>query len=266
MIRMEWEKPYLDALIDELRPFGEVLEVGFALGISSKRIQTFNPKHHTIIESDPKIAAKAATWADGNPNISVVQSNWQTALATLGRFDSIFFNEFSGGIEQEKALKIVQKGDQLVSKIQEEFPQLASLRYSDTDIYEFFCKVEPFQREQMSQFLHELRENSYITDEQYQKFVDKYLLEKKICKKIEKHPDEMMLFLKACLKKHMRKGSRFSAVCNCPISKYEIPEFFETIITSPHFEYQEKHISIEVSKSCAFYPYKEALVMALERL
>lgn len=263
---MEWEKPYLNALIDELRPFGQVLEVGFALGFSAKRIQSFHPKHHTIIESNPEIAEMATEWADGNPAISIIQGTWQKALPKLGVFDAIFFNEFSHGIEEKKAHMVVQKGKQLVAKIHEELPQLATLRYSDTDIEEFFGKVGKFQPEQMAQFIHGLRENGHITQEQYEKFVHKYHLEKKVCKTVEKQGDQMMLFLKACLKKHMHKGSRFSSFCNCPVSKYEVPEFFETIITSPHYEYRESVIPVEVPNSCKYYHYKEALVMVLEKL
>ena len=54
-VRMEWEKPYMEALIDALRPRGNVLEVGFDQGYSSAYIQTFNPQSHTIIEADDKL-------------------------------------------------------------------------------------------------------------------------------------------------------------------------------------------------------------------
>ena len=49
-VMMEWEKPYMHACIDALKPFGDVLEIGFGLGYSAERIQTYHPKSHTIIE------------------------------------------------------------------------------------------------------------------------------------------------------------------------------------------------------------------------
>lgn len=31
-VMMEWEKPYMEACVNKLKPFGRVLEVGFGLG------------------------------------------------------------------------------------------------------------------------------------------------------------------------------------------------------------------------------------------
>ena len=31
-VMMEWEKPYMEACIDELKPKGNVLEIGFGMG------------------------------------------------------------------------------------------------------------------------------------------------------------------------------------------------------------------------------------------
>lgn len=62
-VMMEWEKPYMEACIDALKPIGDVLEVGFGLGYSSTRIQKYHPKSHTIIECDPTVVQKAKEWA-----------------------------------------------------------------------------------------------------------------------------------------------------------------------------------------------------------
>lgn len=267
---MEWENSYIDALIEGLHPVGKVLEIGF-LAYSSKRIQSFHPKHHTILESDSEIAAKASDWAKGNPAISVIQGRWEEALPKLGVFDAIFFNDFKPSIEEEKAQcrevgsLVVEKGKKIVSQIKEEIPQLVKFRYSNSELEEFLGQVGKSQSAQLSIFIHELLENGQISEEQYEHLVHQYHLEKKGRKCIEKE-DPIMRFLKLCLKKHMHKGSRFSCFCAHPLSKYEDPEFFETIITSPHFSYQEKLISVEVPKSCQYYKYKEALVMVVEKL
>ncbi len=39
LVRMEWEKPYKAALIDALRPSGDVLLIGFGLGLAASLIQ-----------------------------------------------------------------------------------------------------------------------------------------------------------------------------------------------------------------------------------
>ena len=37
-VMMEWEKPYMEACIDTLDPSGSVLEIGFGLGYSAKKL------------------------------------------------------------------------------------------------------------------------------------------------------------------------------------------------------------------------------------
>src|SRR5262249_17301073 len=87
-VMMEWEKPYMDACIDALKPFGDVLEIGFGLGYSAERIQTYHPRSHTIVEFHPEVAARAREWAKRYPNVMIVEDTWQNALANLGVFDS----------------------------------------------------------------------------------------------------------------------------------------------------------------------------------
>jgi hypothetical protein len=251
--RVTSEKPYLQILIDHLRPSGEVLEVGFALGYSAARIQTYHPKRHTIIEPDPKTAKKALKWAKDNPAISVLCDAWENALPKLGVFDAIFFN--APGEELEVSSGIVQKGKELVAMVKQQLPQLMNLRYSDSDIDAFFSQAISLQPRETAYFLHELRQNKQISEQQYEKTLQKYRLEKAeagTLKMIETPKDCTLAFLKACLKNHMRKGSRFSCFTNSPISKYENPEFFESIITNPNLDYQEKlineHLVITVEK------------------
>ena len=40
-IMMEWEKPYMEKSIELLNPFGKVLEIGFGLGYSARKICSF---------------------------------------------------------------------------------------------------------------------------------------------------------------------------------------------------------------------------------
>ena len=51
-VMMEWEKPYMEASIDVLKPTGDVLEIGFGCGYSATQIMKYNPKSYTIIECD----------------------------------------------------------------------------------------------------------------------------------------------------------------------------------------------------------------------
>ena len=60
-VMMAWEKPYMEACINKLKPKGHVLEVGFGMGYSATQIQKFNPKSYTIIECDPTVLKQIVT-------------------------------------------------------------------------------------------------------------------------------------------------------------------------------------------------------------
>ena len=102
-VMMEWEKPYMDRMVDELQPAGDVLEIGFGLGYSASRIQSWNPKSHTIIECHPNAIEKAEKWKSLYPDsdIRIVKGTWQETFETLGKFDEILFDDHSLKIETE---------------------------------------------------------------------------------------------------------------------------------------------------------------------
>jgi hypothetical protein len=211
---------YLKALIDVLAPFETILEVG---EVASDYIQTFHPKQHVVIKSE---------------------ESWETALPKLGVFDAIFFGNFKPECEvmHKTGSLIVQQGRALVENTRKQFPQLATLRYSDTDLNEFMVGLGQLSRKELSHFLHELKMNQHISEEQYEIMTTKYHLEKKEgshSKTIEIRVDPILTFINACLENHMRKGSRLSWFAPHSMSKYEDPQFFDAIITNPNFEYSE---------------------------
>jgi hypothetical protein len=269
--RMEWERPYLEALIDDLLPFGDVLEVGFALGYSADRIQSFRPRHHTIIESDPEIFARALKWANHRSSITLIQEDWESALPRLSVFDTVFFNDLHLESEVKKleslsnAAMVVEEGRNLIKSVKESLPQMMAIKYSDADLEAFLSQVG--QTEGVAYFLGELMQNGQISKEQYATLTAKHSLEKMELPIPNSIPltDSMLAFLRICLKGHMRKGSRFSCFASSPLSKFEIPEFFEEVITNPSYDYQEKLMPVEVPKSCKYYPYREALMILLKK-
>jgi hypothetical protein len=93
-VMMEWEKPYMKELIVNLKPQGDVLEIGFGLGYSATEIQKQNIKSHTIIESDENMLKKLKSWAkDQKHKVIIVEGTWQNKLQQLKKFDSIFFDD-----------------------------------------------------------------------------------------------------------------------------------------------------------------------------
>ena len=62
-VMMEWEKPYMEAMVEKLNPSGDVLEIGFGMGYSANAIQKFDINSHTIIETDENVLKKLKEWA-----------------------------------------------------------------------------------------------------------------------------------------------------------------------------------------------------------
>ena len=80
-----------------------VLEIGFGLGYSANRIQSYNPKSHTIIECDKVVLQKLATWAEDKKNVIIVEGKWQEKLPNLGIFDEIFMDDYPLDITEKSS-------------------------------------------------------------------------------------------------------------------------------------------------------------------
>lgn len=265
---LAWEKSCIETLVNHLHPNGDILEIGFDLGYFAEHIQLIKPKKHIIIESDPKLAQNAKTWAQKHQGVEVIEDTWQNALAKLGSFNLIFLNDFHPEREEkrkqslDKGISVIDKGQELISKITKQFPELTSHRYSDSDIDSFYNEQGKSHPKEFSHFLHELQENKQISKEQYETMLKKYSLEKKekTPQKLPPLADPTFPVLETCLKNHMKKGSRFACFSSWPLSKFESPLFFEKVITDAYLEYQEKILSSEDED-----PY-HALTFVVEKL
>jgi len=247
-------KPYLETFIDQIEVSGDVLDIGFALGYTADRIQFHKPKSHTIIEPDAAIAEKAIVWAKSHPTVTIIQDTWEKALPKLGIFDHIILDDFCPDIDAthdhscEPGNFLVKQGRELNAMVNELIPDLTGIKYSDSDIETFFNKIGEGHKSELSYFLQELKGNGQISPEQYEKAVSKYKLDienGKISNKVKKRVNPSFQLLQDCLERHMRKGSCFSCFSSCGISKFEIPEFFEVIVTNPYIDYQEKIFTVE---------------------
>lgn len=297
-VMMEWEKPYMTAIIDELKPKGDVLEIGFGCGYSADCIQSFNPKSHTIVECHPEVLKKAKAWAKGKKNVKIVEDTWQNALKKLGKFDTIFFDDYPLGNPEETqsylGMKnvgnmILDQGQKIMSKLQLKMRFLKDLVYSDEDIEYFFSHLK--NKDQIDPhhylpFFYELKSNGNISDKQYDMMVKRLKKEKLIDDAVEKefeekqkheeslekefdfheNQDRFFHFLEQCLKDHTNKGARISCYLDNPSSKYQDDKFLNHVITNPNLDYFEKEISVDVPKSCKYYPFNKALVMVIEKM
>tara|TARA_E500000318_G_C3461303_1_gene172764 strand:- start:52 stop:633 length:582 start_codon:yes stop_codon:yes gene_type:complete len=91
---MEWEKPYMEYLVDNLKPFGNVLEIGFGLGYSASQIQKHDIKSHTIIECEKIVLENIEHWKKNKQKkIIVKEGYWQDILDSLDVYDCIFYDD-----------------------------------------------------------------------------------------------------------------------------------------------------------------------------
>ena len=95
-VMMDWEHPIMSASAAYVtQNGGDILEVGFGMGIASGYIQSHSISSHTIIENHPQIIPKAIEWASGKSNITIVSQSWYDALDSLGTYDGIFNDTFA---------------------------------------------------------------------------------------------------------------------------------------------------------------------------
>jgi len=99
-VMMDWEDPIMSASAAYVTTGGgDILEIGFGMGISAGYIQSHSISSHTIVENHPQVIEKLETWANGKSNITIVSQSWQEVTQSLGTFDGILFDDFGGVYE-----------------------------------------------------------------------------------------------------------------------------------------------------------------------
>jgi protein arginine N-methyltransferase 2 len=74
---------------------GDILNIGFGLGIIDTAIQTYQPRSHTIIEAHPDVYAHMVkTGWTSKPGVTVIYGRWQDVLDQLKTYDGIFFDTY----------------------------------------------------------------------------------------------------------------------------------------------------------------------------
>ena len=92
---------------------GDILEIGFGMGISADYIQSQDISSHTIIENDEQIYEKLLEWAEDKPNVKTIFGDWITNLPEQ-KFDGVFrdtWGESLGkGVFPLKILSVCKEG------------------------------------------------------------------------------------------------------------------------------------------------------------
>ena len=92
-VMMTWEDSIMEASANYVcEGGGDILEIGFGMGISAGYIQANSITSHTIVENHPQMIAKAKAWAIGKSNITIVEGDWYDVKDSLSTYDGIFYD------------------------------------------------------------------------------------------------------------------------------------------------------------------------------
>jgi len=93
IIMMDWEHPAMSASAAYVTEGGgDILEIGFGMGISAGYIQSHSISSHTIIEPHPQMVEKAVEWSNGKSNVTIISQSWADVTGSLGTYDGIFYD------------------------------------------------------------------------------------------------------------------------------------------------------------------------------
>ena len=95
-VMMSWEDPLMKASADYVcEGGGDILEVGFGMGISAGYIQANSINSHTIVECHPQVLEKAKAWAADKPNVTIIEGDWYDIKDSLSTYDGIFHDTWA---------------------------------------------------------------------------------------------------------------------------------------------------------------------------
>ena len=94
-VMMAWEAPIMEKSTEVIcHNKGDVLEIGFGMGICSDYIQAQDVNSHTIVEIHPQIIEKLKVWAEDKDNVIIVEGDWYS-VDELTEYDGIFLDTYA---------------------------------------------------------------------------------------------------------------------------------------------------------------------------
>ena len=93
-VMMDWESDIMEKSAKFIcHNKGDILEIGFGMGICADYIQAQGVNSHTIIEIHPQILERLNTWASGKSNVTIIEGDWAN-LSLSDTYDGIFLDTF----------------------------------------------------------------------------------------------------------------------------------------------------------------------------
>ena len=93
-VMMDWETPIMEKSAKYIcQSKGDILEIGFGMGICADFIQAEGVKSHTIIELHPQVIEKLKVWAEDKDNVTIVEGDWYDAELSQ-TYDGMFLDTY----------------------------------------------------------------------------------------------------------------------------------------------------------------------------
>ena len=94
-VMMDWEDSMMSAsAVYVTQNGGDILEIGFGMGISAGYMHSHSISSHNIVENHPQLIEKAITWASGKSNVTIVSQSIEDCINNLETYDGIFWDAF----------------------------------------------------------------------------------------------------------------------------------------------------------------------------
>ena len=93
-VMMDWESSIMQKSAEFIcQNKGDILEIGFGMGICADYIQEQGVNSHTIFEIHPQIIEKLKIWASNKSNVTIIEGDWNN-VSGLSTYDGIFLDTF----------------------------------------------------------------------------------------------------------------------------------------------------------------------------
>jgi hypothetical protein len=94
-VMMDWEIPLMERYAELVaHNKGDILEIGFGMGILANFIQKQKVKSHTIVELNKYVYERAINWAKDKPNVNIIFGDWYKNADVINskKYDGIHYD------------------------------------------------------------------------------------------------------------------------------------------------------------------------------
>ena len=100
-VMMSWETPMMEKHAEVVTENGgDILEIGFGMGICSNFIQQHQIKSHTIIEIHDEVFEKLLLWAKDKPNVIPIKGSWVDSIPNK-QYDGVMLDTWKDNQTEE---------------------------------------------------------------------------------------------------------------------------------------------------------------------